>query len=144
LFGEIRDGVMQLNVAGQLVQAEWQQLPVRFHSIELDEFVIMPNHFHGVLLVGAGLAPPAETASGRGAASSAPTLGHILRVFKSISAIAVNRHLGRSGYSLWQRNYYERVIRDENELARAQEYIVNNPAQWALDRENPEFLRRNP
>jgi REP element-mobilizing transposase RayT len=62
-----------------------------------------------------------------------------LRAFKSISAIAVNRLLGRSGRSLWQRNYYEHVIRNENELAHIREYIANNPAQWVLDRENPNY-----
>ena len=139
LFGEIMDGEMRLNAAGQAAQAEWVRLPERFQSIELDEFVIMPNHLHGIILVGAGLAPPDSGAASRGAASSAPTLGHILRAFKSISAIAVNRLLGRSGRSLWQRNYYEHIVRSENELARIREYIANNPAQWALDRENPNY-----
>ncbi|MBI3570905.1 MAG: transposase [Gammaproteobacteria bacterium] len=147
LFGEVMDGDMRLNDAGQAAQAEWVRLPERFQSIELDKFVIMPNHLHGIILVGAGLAPPGRGAHvgaglappGRGAASSAPTLGDILRAFKSISAIAVNRLLGRSGCSLWQRNYYEHIVRNENELARIREYIVNNPAQWALDRENPNY-----
>jgi len=131
---------MRLNDAGQAAQAEWVRLPERFQSIELDEFVIMPNHLHGIILVGAGLAPPDRGAANRGAASSAPTLGDILRAFKSISAIAVNRLLGRSGRSLWQRNYYEHIVRSENELACIREYIANNPAQWALDRENPDCV----
>ena len=112
----------------------------------------MPNHVHGIIFVhdiipvGAGLAPPGGVNLDKGAASSAPTqdgvsdgptLGDILRAFKSISAVAVNRLLGRSDRPLWQRNYYEHIIRDENELARVREYIANNPAQWALDRENP-------
>jgi REP element-mobilizing transposase RayT len=140
LFGEIMDGEMRLNDAGQAAQAEWVRLPERFQSIELDEFVIMPNHLHGIILVGAGLAPPDGGAPNRGAASSAPTLGNILRAFKSISAIAVNRLLGRSGRSLWQRNYYEHIVRSENELAHIREYIANNPTQWALDRENPDCV----
>ena len=139
LFGEVVDGEMRLNDAGQAAQAEWVRLPECFQSIELDEFVIMPNHLHGIILVGAGLAPPGGAVGALLAAppASAPTLGDILRAFKSISAIAVNRLLGRSGRSLWQRNYYEHVIRNEDELARIREYIANNPAQWALDRENP-------
>jgi REP element-mobilizing transposase RayT len=144
LFGEIMDGEMRLNDAGQAAQADWVRLPERFQSIELDEFVIMPNHLHGIILVGAGLAPPDRGAPNRGAcrgaACCAPTLGHILRAFKSISAIAVNRLLGRSGRSLWQRNYYEHIVRSENELAHIREYIANNPAQWALDRENPDCV----
>jgi REP element-mobilizing transposase RayT len=150
LFGEVMDGEMRLNNAGQAAQADWVRLSERFQSIELDEFVIMPNHLHGIILVGAGLAPPdrgaasrgaaSRGAASRGAASSAPTLGDILRAFKSISAIAVNRLLGRSGRSLWQRNYYEHIVRGENELVHIREYIANNPAQWALDRENPDCV----
>jgi REP element-mobilizing transposase RayT len=144
LFGEIMDGEMRLNDAGQAAQADWVRLPERFQSIELDEFVIMPNHLHGIILVGAGFAPPDRGAPNRGAcrgaACCAPTLGDILRAFKSISAIAVNRLLGRSDRSLWQRNYYEHIVRSENELARIREYIANNPAQWALDRENPDCV----
>jgi REP element-mobilizing transposase RayT len=140
LFGEIVDGTMRLNDNGWIVTTVWHELSQRFRSIELDEFVVMPNHVHGIIHVGAGLAPPDRGAPNRGAASSAPTLGHILRAFKSISAIAVNRLLGRSGRSLWQRNYYEHIVRSENELARIREYIVNNPAQWALDRENPDCV----
>jgi hypothetical protein len=66
----------------------------------------------------------------------APTLGLIMRAFKSISALYVNRQLARSG-SLWQRNYYERIIRDEAELQRIREYIETNPALWSDDSENP-------
>jgi len=131
---------MQLNDTGRAVQAEWVRLPERFQSVDLDDFVIMPNHLHCIIHVGAGLAPPGRGAENKGAASSAPTLGDILRAFKSISAIAVNRLLGRSGRSLWQRNYYEHIVRNENELARIREYIVNNPTQWALDRENPSYV----
>lgn len=140
LFGEVIDGNMQLNDTGRAVQAEWVRLPERFQSVDLDDFVIMPNHLHCIIHVGAGLAPPGRGAENKGAASSAPTLGDILRAFKSISAIAVNRLLGRSGRSLWQRNYYEHIVRSENELACIREYIANNPAQWALDRENPDCV----
>jgi putative transposase len=98
------------------------------------------GHAHGIVtligpgsVVGAGLALPA----GKGAASSAPTLGDVVRAFKSLSAIRVNRLMMRSG-PFWQRNYYEHVIRNERELDRIREYIATNPLKWALDRENPE------
>ena len=74
----------------------------------------------------------------QGAASSAPTLGSIMRAFKSISAIEINRILDRQGYALWQRNYYERVIRDEKELDGIREYILHNPMKWADDENNPD------
>jgi len=86
--------------------------------------------------VGAGLALPAGTdvSAGvhvsAGAASSAPTLGDVVRAFKSISAISVNRSLGRTGRSLWQRNYYEHVVRGESDLRQILDYIARNPAEW--------------
>jgi len=134
LFGGIVDGEMRLNDAGRMVRSMWEALPNWFPGMELDAFVVMPNHVHGIAtLVGAGLALPEE----KGAASSAPTLGDSVRAFKSLSAIRVNRLLMRAG-SLWQRNYYEHVIRSDREMDRIREYIATNPCKWALDRENPQ------
>jgi hypothetical protein len=93
--------------------------------------------------VGAGLALPRIDTTIRhnqGAASSAPTLGDIVRTFKSKSTIYVNRLLVRTGQRLWQRNYYEHIMRDEEELNRLREYIINNPMQWAFDNENPDCV----
>ncbi len=133
VFGKIIDTEMRLNDTGRIVQECWNDLPSRFAGIELDAFVTMPNHIHGIIIiVGARLALPKA-----GAASSAPTLGDIIRAFKSISAINVNRMLSRSGQSLWQRNYYEHVIRNEKSLNKIHEYIIHNPLRWSLDRENP-------
>jgi len=139
IFGTVVDGKMRLNDVGRVVQSVWDGLSERFPTIELDAFVVMPNHVHGILvLVGAGLALPA-----RDAASSAPrrsrpdSLGSVLRAFKSIAAIGSNRLLSRSGQPLWQRNYYEHVIRSEESLNRIRDYIATNPIRWELDRENP-------
>jgi REP element-mobilizing transposase RayT len=154
LLGEIVDGQMMMNEAGRVVQTVWHGLPGRFSPMAVDEFVVMPNHVHGIIvLVGAGLALPNQDgpkgaassaptlgSHGRkGAASSAPTLGDVVRAFKSISAIHVNRLLMRAGRPLWQRNYFEHVIRDEDELNHLREYVANNPLQWALDLENPSW-----
>ncbi len=146
LFGDVVDADMRLNDAGRLVQTAWDELPGRFTGVELDGFVTMPNHVHGIVVivqgaakrgaVGAGLALPSK----QGAASSAPTLGDVIRAFKSLSALYVNRQLMRSG-SLWQRNYFERIIRDEAELQRIRDYIETNPARWADDSENPNDTR---
>jgi REP element-mobilizing transposase RayT len=142
LFGEIVDGKIKLNDAGQMVGSLWNELPQHYKGVETDEFIVMPNHFHGIIvLVGAGLALPRIDTTIRhnqGAASSAPTLGDIVRTFKSKSTIYVNRLLVRTGQRLWQRNYYEHIIRDEEELNRLREYIVNNPEQWLFDNENPD------
>ena len=130
LFGEVMDGEMRLNDAGQAAQADWVRLPERFQSIELDEFVIMPNHLHGIIIL-------APAPASKGAASSAPTLGQIIRAFKSLAAIEANRILGSSGRPFWQRNYYEHVIRDEDELNIIRQYIRDNPLKWDLDPDNP-------
>ncbi len=147
LLGAVVDGGMELNDLGRIVRETWDALPSRFPSIELDAFVVMPNHIHGiVIIVGAGLALPrgADVGAGlalpRGAASSAPTLGDIMRAFKSLSAIACNRLLERAGVPFWQRNYYEHIARDEDEMNRIREYIVGNPANWKRDAENPAHL----
>ncbi|MDA8105885.1 MAG: hypothetical protein M0Z71_10960 [Nitrospiraceae bacterium] len=142
LFGEIKNGKVSYNEAGQVLADVWCNLLGRFPSIDLDEFVIMPNHVHGIVIlhtdvVGAGLALPGTNRGQKGAASSAPTLGDIMRTFKSISAIAVNRRLGSPGSPLWQRNYYEHIIRDERELHSIREYIRYNPLKWEEDEENP-------
>jgi REP element-mobilizing transposase RayT len=137
LFGEVVDGALRLNEAGHLVTATWDSLSERFQAILLDQHIVMPNHFHGTLVLsGQGAASSAPT-SGLGAASSAPTLGNVVRAFKSISAISINRALDRQGIPLWQRNYYERVIRNEQELTAIRQYIVDNPAKWNDDENHP-------
>ena len=148
LFGEIVDSEVVLNNAGLMIENVWQKLPQRFPNVVLDSSVVMPNHFHGIIIlqppVGAPLAAPDDRQNGntnQGAASSAPTdnktLGDVIRAFKSISAIGVNKIVGRSGQPLWQRNYHERIIRNEKELHQIQQYIHDNPMQWETDDENP-------
>jgi REP element-mobilizing transposase RayT len=138
-LGDIVDGTMRVSRAGAIIQDVWDELPKHYADTCLDSFVAMPNHIHGIIVlpdtsvVGAGLALP----GGKGAASSAPTLGNVIRTFKSISAIRVNRLLTRTGQPLWQRNYYEHIIRNEAGLDRIREYIINNPQNWMLDQENP-------
>ncbi|HUK56276.1 MAG TPA: transposase [Nitrospiria bacterium] len=139
LFGDIFDGRMVLNDAGRIVERVWKDLPARFPSVELDAFALMPNHVHGILaLVGAGLALPDK----QGAASSAPTLGDVVRTFKSMSAIRVNRLLSCSGQPFWQRNYYEHIIRNDDELNRTREYIQGNPANWSMDENHSDRIDR--
>jgi len=134
------DGEMQLSKIGQFVQIAWNDLLKRFENLELDKVTVIPNHIHGIItIVEAGLALPKE-----GEASSAPTrdvpirLMDVVRAFKSISAINVNRFLSRVGVPLWQRNYYEHIIRNEESLNRVREYIGTNPLRWEVDRENPQ------
>jgi len=96
----------------------------------------MPNHVHGIImLMGAASGAPTDRA-----ASGAPTLGRVVRAFKSVSAITANEALGRSGQPFWQRNYYEHVIRDEEELNVVRRYVRENPLRWSDDPDNPANL----
>ncbi len=116
-----------------VVQRAWDSLVKRFPTVGLDEFVIMPNHVHGIIFL--------NRDAGEGGASPAPALGDVLCAFKSISAIAANGILARAGRPFWQRNYYERIIRDDVELNRIRQYIVDNPRMWAEDPNNPDTVR---
>jgi putative transposase len=178
LFGEIVDGGMQLNEWGQIVASTWQDLPNHVPHVQLDEFVVMPNHVHGILIitddaddvgagsyddvvgagscddvvgaglcddvVGAGLEPaptkPARTDTGTRQRHGLP---EIVRQFKTFSARRINECRGTPGIPVWQRNYYEHVIRDEEDLRRIRQYIVDNPANWARDEDNPHPSRSN-
>jgi REP element-mobilizing transposase RayT len=126
LFGEIHDGAMKPNAIGLTVEQCWQELPLRFAAVDLDAFVLMPNHVHGLLGIGE---------SGRTA------LPEVIRVFKSLSAHLSRALRGAARAPLWQRGYYERIVRDEADLDRIRDYIIDNPYKWDLDEENPSCSR---
>jgi len=126
LCGCVIDGEMQLGESGLAVQDAWDDLPNHYSHVELDQFIVMPNHVHGIVLL-----DNSERESERHG------LSEIVRAFKTFSAKRINKLRDNPGCSVWQRNFYERVIRTEQELSKAREYIVNNPLKWDLDRENP-------
>jgi REP element-mobilizing transposase RayT len=135
LLGEIIEGEMQLSDHGKIVRDCWQDLPRHYSGIELDAFVIMPNHVHGVVvLVGAGLPRPYDDEIP--SSPKQPTLGQIIGYYKYQSTKAINVMRQMPGTKFWQRGYYEHIVRDEKSLSRIREYIVNNPLRWELDREN--------
>jgi REP element-mobilizing transposase RayT len=160
LFGEVADGEIRLNDVGHMVHQEWTNLPNRFLNIDLDAFIVMPNHIHGIIVitdvdpvnpvdpVGAGLVPAQHdnAAITSGATTRvAPTVGGIVGAFKSVTTVRYIHGVKHDGWlpfrgRLWQRNYYEHIIRDEESLNRIRGYIVNNPLQWPLDRENPHIV----
>lgn len=160
LFGEVVDGEMRLNEAGRMVLAEWNALPDQFPMIGLDRFVVMPNHIHSIIvftndIVGAGLVPAQNgtTASGvtiSGATTRvAPTVGDVVGAFESRTTVLYTSGVKRLGWSafagrLWQRNYYEHFVCNEESLNRIRQYILDNPAQWAFDRENPLAISPEP
>ena len=137
LFGDIINGKMVLNDAGIMVEKYGNEIPQHFHNVILDEHAIMPNHFHGIIMiVGAGLSRPILN-NGRegneGREDRAPTVGNIVAYFKYQSTKHINIIHNGGFQKLWQRNYYERVIRGEKELFEMRQYIINNPANWEMD-----------
>jgi len=136
---------MRLNDAGRMVQDAWNALPTHYSCVELDSFVVMPNHIHGIVMlndIGARFIAPNNNPSeeNQGAMNRAPTVGEIIRTFKARCTRSINELRGTQGVSIWQRNYYEHIIRNETSLQEIREYINNNPAQWANDRENPDVV----
>jgi REP element-mobilizing transposase RayT len=133
LFGDIRDGEMVLNEYGQCALRCWQAIPDHFNDTDVDEIMIMPNHVHGIVVIGCrGTAcrAPTKERFGKPVAGSLPT---IIRSFKSAVTKQINAIRGTSGQPIWQRNYYEHVIRDERDLYRIRQYIITNPADWKND-----------
>jgi len=171
LFGEIVDGKMRLNNAGKIVQQEWRRLGQRFPHVELDAFVVMPNHIHGIVIIHArdvGATHPGQTGyslckdrlltrtlmdedgsplpdriysatRGDRAMSNGPaprSLGAIIGQFKARVTKRLWTQPGLTGIPVWQRNYYEHIIRDEDEYSRLHRYIGSNPIHWQDDAEN--------
>lgn len=174
LFGIVVDGQMRLNAAGQMVQRIWNEMPNRFPSIAMDTFIAMPNHIHGIIMVGAPLvgahlpndatttmpesttepAAAGTTAGGirtttavenRAPTRGAPTrvgLGDVVGAFKSLTTLEYARGVRDMNWPpfhgrLWQRNFYEHIVRTDESMKKIRQYILDNPAQWAFDRENP-------
>jgi len=140
-----------------MVQAIWDQIPERYPRVETDAFVVMPNHIHGIVvlagpcpIVGAG--PRAcpdhgqtseQIGQPQGVAPTGLSLSDVVHRFKTLTTRRYADGVGENRWPpfhgrLWQRNYYEHVIRNERELDQIREYIATNPLKWALDRENPE------
>ena len=141
LFGEIVDGGVHLNDMGRIVVDSWEWLAEQYAHVSLDEYVVMPNHAHGIIVItdDCGDGSCGED-SCRGGSRTAPTrkpIGRLIGAFKTVSTKRINALRQMPGAKLWQRNYYEHIIRNEEELNRIRQYIADNPIQWEMDRENP-------
>ena len=140
LFGQVLDGKMILNSLGRVIKEEWLQTAEMRPSVRLDEYAIMPNHVHGVIII---------THHGRGTMHRAPTkerfgypvsgsIPTIIRGFKSACTQRINKMRRTPGVRVWQRNYYEHIIGNDAALNRIREYIATNPQRWNLDRYHPD------
>ena len=124
MFGEIVDGEMFLSELGHIARSYWYHLENQHPNLEIDESIVMPNHLHGIIVL-------LESTS-----KQQKPLSEIIRGFKTFSARQINRARKQQGISVWQRDYYEHIIRDEIELDRTRVYIINNPQNWQIDKNN--------
>lgn len=171
LFGDVVDGQMQLNQYGEIVADTYQWLCQHYSHLHTDEWIIMPNHFHAIMIIDhqsrlntdkpcRGVSRNAPTTNQRQNANeinhsrNAPTtnqqidylpnqiikpkpLGRLIGAFKTVSTKKINILRDSPGTPLWQRNYYEHIIRNQNGMNNIRQYIVNNPLSWDLDQLHP-------
>ena len=136
LFGDIIDGEMRLNEFGIIADETWRWLAGQYPYVDLDVWTIMPNHVHGILMI-KPIACRGGSIPGGGPAPIVKPLGQLIGAFKTVSAKRINLARCTPGVPVWQRNYYEHIIRDEKEMDAIRRYIQNNPSLWDLDREKP-------
>jgi REP element-mobilizing transposase RayT len=151
ILGCVDDGEMRLNNAGCMVQVVWDDIPSHYAGIDTDAFIIMPNHIHAIIvIVGAAPCgrPDSDDGQARGPAPTGNTTLSLADVVHRFKTMTTKRYadgvkqIGWPAFSghLWQRNYYEHVIRDEDDLNRIRQYVMDNPARWAEDENNPDRL----
>ncbi|KAA3646209.1 MAG: transposase [Chloroflexi bacterium] len=139
ILGEVIDESVKLSPIGEIVQNAWEEIPAHFETVELDEFVVMPNHMHGIIWI-------REDSSNRvGAQHAAPlqktdrpnvkpgSLGAIMRSFKAAATKRINALGPDACQRVWQRGYYDHVLRDDEDLHNHRKYILDNPPKWTLD-----------
>jgi REP element-mobilizing transposase RayT len=152
LLGEIENNIMVKNTFGNIVENTWHDLPSHTKNIRLDEFIVMPNHIHGIIFI---IENEANLINGENFEKIFPIkefdeltspvpiiqrrkmiLSKLIGRLKMVSAKQINQIRNTPQTSFWKRNYYDHIIRDHSDLNRCREYIINNPQKWAEDREN--------
>jgi putative transposase len=138
LFGNIINGQMMPNEFGQITIKEWEHSTSLREEIEFDAWVLMPNHLHGIIVISQNLDRLAVNEKYGGVARrTSRSLSTFISGFKGATTRRINRLRNSPGESLWQRNYYEHVIRNETALAKIREYVADNPQRWAEDQLHP-------
>lgn len=128
-FGKIIGSEMKLNRLGEIVQQEWLRMTNRFPGLRLEEYIVMPNHFHGLLFLNEKRDLEEEAAS-----VQSGSLGAMVRAFKSSTTLRFRHLCGDDEGQLWQRSYYEHVVRGARDFDLIRFYILNNPSQWETDK----------
>lgn len=139
LFGQIVDGAMRLDSYGEIALECWRAIPEHCTHVDLDAFVVMPNHIHGILMLKdtavQSVQPPAEEGFAKLVAGSLPS---IVRLYKAAVTRRINSLHDTPATPVWQRNYYEHIIRDQVALDQIRAYIADNPLRWEQDQLHPD------
>ncbi len=154
IFGEIVDGVMRLSEVGRMVDACWEAIPAHYENTRVDVFQIMPNHLHGIVEIAERIAPTPNHASSVGVEYVQPlrkrpkqhhyqhvipkSLGSIIRSFKAAVTREVRRNKNHEHTMIWQRDFYDHIVRSDIEYFYIRRYIEFNPLLWHLDSDNPD------
>ena len=144
-LGTVGNETVELSPMGKIVHEFWFEIPKHFQHVRLDVFVVMPNHVHGILLIGDSEGGNTNADAERGGETPPlrrVTLGQVVAYYKYQTSKMINRIRNTAGMPVWQRNYYEHIIRNEKELNQCREYIINNPLKWVLDQENPDYKKQ--
>ncbi len=144
LFGEVVDEEVLLNDAGKMVRSVWEKMPSRFPAIKLDAFVVMPNHFHGIVWTSRAADPIRTHGTSKpiAPAHTSVTLGDVVSAFKSVTTAEYARQVRLKNWRafrrrLWQRGYYDHIVRNDESLNEIRKYILGNPTLWSLGRRHP-------
>jgi len=133
---------MHLSKYGMIIENWWNRLSERYTGVVLDRFVIMPNHLHGVIIIVDGAICKGEVTSPlRGAGKH--TLGQILAYYKYQTTKSINEFDKFPSRKIWQRNYYEHIIRNEKSYEKIEKYIIENPLYWPMTRKIPKEKQNN-
>ena len=137
-FGDVLDGEMQLNDMGQLVTNAWESIATQYSYVKPDAYILMPNHLHGIIVT-----TEQDTDHTKKSGPPRKPLGRLIGAFKTMSTNRVNLNQSTPGWTLWQRGFYDHVIRNDRERDRVREYIVHNPKTWESDLENPYAVKKD-
>jgi REP element-mobilizing transposase RayT len=159
LFGEVVNGEMRMNRYGEIVQKWWETIPEHFPNVETGAFGVMPNHVHGIVIIidtRRGTVPvprvgntaqlggeipnwagKTQFAGGETPPLRKPTLGQVIAYFKYQTTKEINKSKGGAVTKIWQRSFYDHILRNQHDLELTWLYIESNPAQWETDNENP-------
>ena len=136
-LGRIFNGEIKLNRNGEIINECWQDLPNHYPNCELDEYIIMPDHFHGIITIESGYTSKVNKNE---IVKKLHGLSEIIRGFKTFSSRRINEKLKEPGNFRWQKSFYDRIIRNEKELFNIRRYIQQNPLKWEIEKENMENL----